>query len=146
MVRLCRITRRREAQEGLTLLELSIASGIMAAAFVLVVGALIGVSATNTFTQERTIATGQLTTVLEELHGSTFDQVLAYQPPGVQGLGGVVTSVVCLDSNGNLVPLPIVSGAVADALPNPVEVQVRVTWRDLAGRMQTCTASTLIGR
>lgn len=136
----------RGGAEGMTLLELMIAAGVMAMAFVFMFGSYAGISTASASSEELAIATAHISTVMEEIRGRpSYAALLAYQPPALTGLGVTETiQVVCLNSAGAAVALP--TAPPSPALPNPVEVRVMVTWRDRMGRLFRASCSTLHGR
>jgi type II secretory pathway pseudopilin PulG len=136
----------REA-DGLTLIELAIASGILAVAFVFIIGGIVNISDTNTIVADRTEAGSALSSVLEQLRTMTIDQLLAYAAPAPHGLGAsATTTIACIDATGASVPIPAVTPGLASTLPNPLEVRVTVQWRDPRGRLHTQRTSSLFRR
>lgn len=132
---------------GLTLLEIMIAAGIMATAFVLILGSLTSISDTGNSSEARAQANVHLASVLEEIQNISYDELLAYVPPDRPGIGSAQQlEVVCLDSGGSEVTLPSTPDALGGPLPNPLEVQVRFSWIDSKGRPASTRLSTLVGR
>jgi hypothetical protein len=134
-------------QAGMTLIELMIAGGIMAIAFVFLFGSLISISVTGATAADRSVAVAHLSSIMEELDPLVDeDGLLAYQPPAMRGLGVAETILVqCVDGAGNLVSLPSNPGALAAPLTNPVEVRVTISWRDKAGRTHRVRGATFQG-
>ena len=134
-------------ERGVTLIELMIASGILAMAMVFLMGGLISISDTNKITENQTLASSHLESVIEELQGLSYDQLLEYQPPVLPGLGASSTiQVAALNSGGNQVPLPVDPATLNAPLPNPAEVRITVIWNDVRGRVYSTRASTLCRR
>jgi type II secretory pathway pseudopilin PulG len=132
---------------GVTLLELTIASGILAMAFVLIMGGLISIGETNKITETQSLASSHLESVVEELQGLSYDQLLDYEPPVLPGLGASSTiQIVAINSGGNQVLLPVDPATLGSPLPNPTEVQITAVWNDVRGRVYTMRASTLCRR
>ncbi len=132
---------------GVTLVELMIAAGVLAVAIVLLLGGLISIGETNAITENQTVASAYLESVVEETQALSYDQLLAYQPPAMTGLGASSTiQVQCMDSAGNPVMLPVDPASLGGALPNPTEVQITVVWNDVRGRVFTARTSTLCRR
>lgn len=132
---------------GVTLIELMIASGILALAFVLLLGGIISINQTNAITENQAHASAHLESVIEELQGLSLEQLLAYQPPALPGLGAASSiQLTCLDSGGNSVPLPIDASTLSAPIPNPAEVQITVLWSDTRGRLYTARTSTFCRR
>jgi len=138
-------TRRKKASEedGFTLLELMIAAGITLMAIVMAMGSLIQISQTTVRTEERTIGQAHLTTIAEEIQDLSLDELVAYQPPALEGLGVMTsTSGEFVAADGTYVPIPPPESVeIADA-PNPVEIRLTITWRDSDGRTQSRQLTT----
>ena len=133
--------------QGMTLLEVMIAAGLMAVALVIIMGCIVSISATSELSEDQAMAAATITSVLEELHSSSFDQVMTYQPPSTTELGASAgVTVTCFDGSGNGYGLPLNPATLTSPLPNPVEVQVTVVWRDKMGRPCTLRGSTFCGR
>lgn len=134
-------------EAGVTLLELTIASGILAVALVLLMGGLVSIADTNEITENQSMASSHLESVIEEIQSLSYDQLLEYQPPALPGLGAQSTiQVAGIDSSGNQVMLPVDAATLGTPLPNPAEVRVTVTWNDVRGRLYAARASTLCRR
>lgn len=124
--------------DGVTLIELCIASGIMAVCFLFLIGGIVDMHGSNEIVAGRTLAQAQLMTVMEQMRAMPFETLMAYSPTPVAGLGDSATiSVSVVNSSGQLVSLPITNTAVSSALPNPLEVRATITWRDSQGRLYT---------
>ncbi|MCC6155137.1 MAG: prepilin-type N-terminal cleavage/methylation domain-containing protein [Candidatus Hydrogenedentes bacterium] len=128
---------------GFSLIELCIASGIMAVAFLFIIGGVVDASSSNSVITTNTLANTQLTSTLEELRGTPFSTMVTTTPTAVDGLGAsAVISLAAVDSSGGLVTFPITNAATVAALPNPVEVRATITWRDVNGRLLSQSLST----
>lgn len=139
--------KRWKEDSGVTLLELVIASSVLAIAFVLIMGGLISTSETNAISEDQALASAQAESVIEEIQGLPYEDLLAYQPPNLQTLGANSTlQVVCLDKGGNQVTLPVDVDTFAGPLPNPTQVTVTVQWTDRRGRPFTSSVSTFLRR
>jgi len=125
----------------MTLLEIMIASGIMATAFVLLMGSLASVSATGVSTEERAVAASYVSSILEEVCRTDWDGLVNYQAPGLRGLRGVAATVSIVDAAGGVHPLPLTG--TMPSTPNPIEVRVLVTWQGKSGHPYRLAASTL---
>jgi type II secretory pathway pseudopilin PulG len=137
----------RRGEAGMTLIEVSVAAGVLLVTIVLLLGGVVDISRTSDVVSTRAIAGGHVNSVLEEVQRLGFAELLEYHPPLLKGLGVTErVTVACLDEDGQPVPLPITDASVADRLPNPLEVRVSVTWRDRQGRAFGRHASALIGR
>ncbi|MBN2309265.1 MAG: type II secretion system protein [Candidatus Hydrogenedentes bacterium] len=142
-----RVRRCRLGEAGMTLVEIMIASGIMTIAFVFIMGSIISISTATSCTEEQMLAGATVSSVMEELHSLSYEELLAYQPAAAAQLGATATvTAVCYDVNGGANILPLDPDSLAAPLPNPVEVQVTVTWRDKMGRPFARRASAFYGR
>lgn len=137
----------RNPEAGLTLIEVSVAAGILLVTVVLLMGNVVNISRTSDVVSTQAVATGHVNTVLEEVHGLDFPELLAYVPPAMSGLGNTEqVEVYCLDESGEAHRLPIENEELAARLPNPVEVQVLVKWHTAQGHEYKRRASILVGR
>lgn len=128
----------RTGQEGFSLIELCIAAGIMAVAFLFIVGGVVDAANSNSTVNTRMLANAQLESTLEQLRGMAFTDMVASTPVQVNGLGASATMTLqAVNAAGGLVNFPITNAATVAALPNPTEVRATVTWRDVSGRLLT---------
>ncbi|MCC6797274.1 MAG: hypothetical protein IT366_19310 [Candidatus Hydrogenedentes bacterium] len=128
---------------GFSLLELCIASGIMAVAFLFIIGGVVDASSSNSVITTNTLANTQLTSTLEELRGTPFTTMITTTPITVDGLGSsAVISLAAVDGTGGLATFPITNAATVAALPNPLEVRATITWRDVNGRLLSQSLAT----
>lgn len=126
---------------GMTLLEVCIACAILGLAFVYLFGSILSFSALNGQTRERAVAQSQVSSILAALQPLDRQQLLAFSPPAIQGLGASATvQVACLNHDGDAVALPAAPDAT---LPNPAEVRVTLRWRDPQGRTSSLIESAL---
>jgi Tfp pilus assembly protein PilV len=136
-----------DGEAGFTLFELMIAAGIMLTAMVLMFGSLIRISASTGATEQRAIAATQLASIVEEVQSLDLESLRTYQPPPLADLGAMQTvAVSAIDGNGAEIAVPATETQFDVALPNPLEVQITITWRDANGRTYTREASTLVRR
>lgn len=137
----------RSDEAGLSLVELVVAAGVLSVGFTLLAGSLTSIVATGRQTEMRQSALAHTSCVLEELRGISFEEVMAYEPPDLRGLGNDVAIILeCYDSDGASVTLPTDDEDVIDALPNPLEVRVTVTWKEREGVYLSKHSSTMIRR
>jgi type II secretory pathway pseudopilin PulG len=130
---------------GMTLVEVMLASGVMATALSLLFGSLMSISVIGRISEERVSARAELGSVMEGLNGKTGAQLLAYVKPTLKGPGTNRAIVVqAYQANGTAVNLPFV-GQTPPTLPNPVEVKVTYTWTDEKGRINLIRASRMVG-
>jgi len=131
----------------MTLIEIMIAAGIMLVALVMMFGTLMRISDTTSNTQERAIAATQLASLTDDVQAMTIDQLKSYTAPALTGLGAYQTvQVQCVDKNGTLVDLPSTDTNFDSNMPDPLEVRIRVTWRDESGRTFQQQVSTIVRR
>ena len=133
---------------GLALLELMFAAGIIALVLSLLFGALLNMSIVGSVSEGQALAVSRVASVSEELQRrTTMTGLLSYVPPSFGGLGvAEQIQVSCFDTTGTKVNLPTTEDSLANPIPNPVEVQIAVTWRDTAGHVYTVTGSTKVER
>ncbi len=132
---------RERGDEGMTLIELMIAAGIAAIAFVLLSGSLMSIATTNATTDDHATAAIHVNSVMEEIRPLDRVGLLAYAPPAFRGLGASEQVAVQIqDAAGNWVNLP--APALAPAPPNPARLRVTVAWLDNHGRNQQVRVGT----
>ena len=131
----------------MTLVEVMIAAAILAVALVFTMGSVVSIAATSRINEDQAIAAATVSTLLEELRALSFDQLMAYQPLSSSDLGAAATvTVQCYDASGAALALPIDTTTFSTPLPNPLEVQVIITWLDEMGRPYSKQATALFGR
>jgi hypothetical protein len=149
---------REEA--GMTLLELMFACGVMGLALSFLFGSLVSVSIVGDLSEDQGLAVVHATSVFEEIQGLDFEQLKSYIPPALTGAGiGELVQVQCYTENGSPIQLPLSTGAEGEgegegegsgeadvSLPNPVRVEVLVTWYDARGHVYTSSTSQLVSR
>lgn len=130
------MNRRRD--EGFSLVELCLAAGIMAVAFLYIIGGVIDANSSNSVITTRMLANAQLESTLEQLRALPFSNMIVATPLQVRGLGSSATITLAgVNAAGGTVPFPLTNPAVVAALPNPMEVRATITWRDVNGRLLT---------
>lgn len=148
--------RVRGGTAGMTLIELMFACGILAMALAMIFGSLISISVIGRITESRTEAVTVLASVLEEIRALPYERVLTYTPPpNMEGPGVAhAVSVACVsggapvgetgDTTGTLPTLALpLAPDFGGSLPNPLEVQVTVRWRESSGHVFQASASVL---
>lgn len=135
--------------DGMTLLEVTFATGILAMALSLLFGSLISLTLVARLNEDQTIANTELTSVLDKAAQLPLEELVVYQPsapdrPGVKR----AVSLVCFDREGAPVNLPLSreDGEPVEIpdLPNPLEVQAVMLWSAPSGHVFQYTATTLI--
>lgn len=135
--------------DGMTLLEVTFAAGILAMALSLLFGSLISLTLVARLNEDQTIANTELTSVLEKVAQMSLEELLQYEPPTLTrpGVKRAVT-LVCFDKEGTPVnlPLPSEDGEPTEIpeLPNPLEVQAVLLWSAPSGHVFQSTATTLL--
>ncbi|MBI4559781.1 MAG: hypothetical protein HY706_19495 [Candidatus Hydrogenedentes bacterium] len=149
-VKMVRPTRRKQfgmwrgSESGMTLLELMLAAGVTTVSMVVLMASLMSVSTAHSVSADRALATAHVTTILEELHDLTYEQLLEYEPPSLTGLGASETiTVACITGSGATITLPVGEGSDTSAIPNPFRVRVRISWVDRGGRPGTYTVNSM---
>ena len=136
-----------DREEGMTLLELMFAAGVVVIALVFVFGSIFSMHQVGNLSEDRATATTEIASVLEEVRGLNYSQLLAYNPPAPGALGdNVALEIKCFDTAGNEVILPTDEDSLTDPLPNPCEVQVTIQWLDRAGRTTSASSSAIVRR
>ena len=143
---------RRRNDAGMTLIELMIAAGIMTVAFVLLFGSIISISGTGQMSEDRALAAAHMGTITEELQGLGWQEFLAYEPPGLQGLGtGAQVDIELIDASGAnetvLGTLPTTHADLATSFPpNPIEARITISWLDTRRHQLSMSATALFVR
>lgn len=138
---------RWKAEDGLTLIELMMAAGVVLVGIVMAMSAIVTIAQTSASNEELAIARSHLATVAENLHNAPLETVLAYTPPALDGLGVNETVTVSIaQADGTLVETPVAADYNSGGLPNPLEVRIDVTWRTAAGRVITEQITTYVRR
>ncbi len=141
--------RFRRGDAGLTLLEVMFASTVLIVLVVMLFGALLQFYLVQEISKQRTIALSHIGSVIEELQSASFSELIDYVPPELPGLGAEATVTVALiDGEGEKLSLPMQEPDedLADTLPNPVEVEVTVRWKDQQHREYSRSVSAMVGR
>lgn len=137
----------RSPQSGMTLVEVMIAAGIVAVAFLLAMESFVSISLASDISEDQAVAVATVSSLLEELRSLSFDELMAYQPPASESLGATtVIGVVCYDAAGAAHTLPLDPATLATPLPNPLEVEVTVVWRDTKWHPFAMRAAAFYGR
>jgi len=133
----------------MTLLELMIASGMLALALSMIFGSLISISVVGDISESRVNAANAVAGVLEQVRQKSLTDLAQFTPvldsgPGVRR----TVTLECYDNNGDAVSLPLPAEAQSQlaALPNPLEVKATLIWEDERGRVFSTYTSTYVGR
>lgn len=140
------IRNKPSGEAGFTLLELMFAAGILGMALAFLFGSLVTVSVASRATEDQGVAVTHLTSVLEELRARSFDDLLTYEPPTFGNLNDTEQITVrCFKSDGSALTLPSTL-TLTEPLPNPLQVQVQVTWQASQGRVFSKAATQFLFR
>ena len=134
-------------ESGLTLLELMLAAGVLALALAFLFGSLITISVAGGLAQNRASAVTHLSSVLEEVRGLSYDELLAYEPPEFDNLAPTeAITIECFKDDGTSLQLPVNPDTLTNPLPNPLQVRCTVAWNDPRGHALQMRASQLFYR
>ena len=130
---------------GMTLFEVMIAAGVTLITIVLAMKAIVSLATTSTVSETQLMAATILSSVLERLPALPLDDLTALNPPtDLSRRSGTAVQITCYDTDGNAYQTPFDPTGIT--LPNPLPVEVTVTWRDDQGRAYSKSTSTLIRR
>lgn len=139
---------RKNNEDGIMLVELMIASGILVVALVMVMGSLLSVWQVISISGQRIQVSSEVTTILEEVQSLTFDEILEYDPAPLKGSLTIKSmELAMIDAEGLEIELPTsVELFNLETLPNPVEVKVTVSIHKNNIAPITRSASTMVRR
>ena len=148
---------------GFSLVEVTIASGILAMSMIMLLGAVAGVSAARVSVEEKSAVTAHLASISEEIQGMDWEQFTTYVPPNFNDVGLWSFSYVAAISEEDYwysVPMyyldtpptttdPMTGEVIPSSdsyydptFPNPVDVFVYVGWIDKANQYRWMVTST----
>jgi prepilin-type N-terminal cleavage/methylation domain-containing protein len=156
-------TKLKRNDAGLTLLEVMIASGILAVGMVLLMGSVLSVASTTALTEQRAVSTTYIASVMEELDGRTLEEVLTYWPPQLGQIGPADRiQILAYDTYGYGIPLPLGGmsteepggdgeptstfdvSAYAGMFNSPLQIEVTLQRMDSSGRILTVKSTKFI--
>lgn len=133
------------ASEGMTLLELVFAVGILASALGILFSAIISFYSLNQIAEGRARSAMIMASIMETIRGMDFATLMAFNPNPIEAENANVFVVLeALNNDGEAVELP--APAQEANFPNPMEVRATILWTQQRGRVFTLTASTLVRR
>lgn len=139
--------RRLPDNAGVTLFEVMVAAGVTLVAIVAAMGSVVSIASTSTVSETQIMATNIISSVMEQLRTIPTSDVVAFDPPAdLARRTGTAIQVTCFDTNGDGHQTPFDPSAAGVTLPNPLPVEVMVTWRDNHGRPYTKRSSALLPR
>lgn len=137
---------------GMTLIELMFAAGIVAMALAMLFGSLLSLSLMGQVNKSRMDAIASLNTIMEQVNTLPYEALVTFVPP-VDSCGPGVSRQVSIQfvvpgaegTDPSLVSIPLPAG-YANPIPNPVEVRVTLAWQEQNGYVFQIMASTMKGR
>lgn len=146
--------RPRKNDEGLTLLEVTFATSVLAIALAMLFGSLLNLRLIGQTSGEKSVALAHMASVMEEIRGLTLEQLMTYQQPAFNGPGeDQAVLIECFDKDGAAVGFPVkpddageVTLPATGLFPNPAPIKVTFAWTDASGRVYSVRASTEVAR
>lgn len=134
--------------DGMSLIELTFASGVLAMALSMLFGSLMTITMIARLNEDRAVANVELANVLDGVRGMTMEELMDYQAPLLSQPGTkTAVALVCYDTEGKTVPLPLVQqGNEKPDLPNPLEVKATLMWSNKKGHVFESYATILVAR
>lgn len=140
--------KRRQGQEGFTLVELMIAAGITLTAIVLAMGALVNIADTTKRSADKASARMNLSSISESIRNMTLNELVDFQAANQGSLGAQESILLqCTLTDGRIIDIPLTEEGLQETdFPNPLQVDVTVTWTDANGRVNTQQATMMVRR
>jgi prepilin-type N-terminal cleavage/methylation domain-containing protein len=137
--------------QGFTLLELMIATGLFVVGIVAVLQSFVASNQLRMATEEKTVAQTALSTVMDEIYRADLDTLLTYAPPAFDGAPVVNVDVFYaldpdLDPDNPLYRSLLPLNPPEADLPNPLEVFITLTASLSNGRDITMTTASVVRR
>ncbi|MCZ6689048.1 MAG: hypothetical protein O7H41_05545 [Planctomycetota bacterium] len=132
----CGLAVEQVPTSGHTLIELTIATGLLTVLFVSLFGAFDTILSMNRLSSDVTCATVDAERVLADLEAIAFSSLRAYTPPTLDHLPDQSTTFEVTEEDGTSIP-------GADPLPAVVRVGVTIGWKDPRGEQQGLSLYTL---
>lgn len=131
---------KNKKQQGMTLLELMFAAGILAFVLSMIFTSVITVGMNREIHTQRLQAKSVVNEILDQISRADTTQILNFNPM-VQHLPGEnsVLRVEVLTASGTPISLPATGNV---NLPNPLEVRVTLSWKTTRGYSITERGST----
>ncbi|MDQ1257073.1 MAG: Type secretion system protein, partial [Candidatus Hydrogenedentes bacterium] len=131
--------RQVKGEAGFTLLELLFAAGVLAIGLSMLFGSVMSVSAVGRLAEDRQLALMHVSAILEEMRLMPFSILMTYEPPEFCGLTNEMIEIVCYDSSGGEIPLPI------DTTPTGGEAEENAGgWKTSANTKKTTATTTTV--
>jgi len=130
----------------MTLIEVTLATGVMALTLSLLFGSLVNIKTIGDVSRDSTRATMVLENTLEQVRNISPSNLMSANLSVTDGPGVSRTiQVKVVNGSGTWITLPS-AGTSIGSLPNPVEAQVTIIWRDERGHVFSRSASTKVPR
>ena len=136
---------------GFTLLEIMIAAGVVLTGLMMLMGSLFSVRDLSQISDDRTRATSELASIMEEMRGLSYSDLLEYQPAVSEdfGMGNTYVFAVAYYSDGTPLYLPAyvpdpdvgTQPPEIEPLPNPVEIELWMMMQNQQGHWSWVTYS-----
>ncbi len=136
-------------QDGVTLVEIVIASLILTVGLVALLSATVDVGKSRALIEQEEMASSVLASTAEVLRGADLEQAARGNLIIPQLLGDSQSiSFAYLNSAGMRVPLAAAAGETFSAqnFPNPLNVEIILSWRDVSSRPLSRRLTVLLGR
>ncbi len=129
-------------QDGMTLLELMFAAGILAFVLSMIFTSVITMGANGEIQAQRLQAESVVNEVLDQISRTDKSQILTFQPD-VPNLPGTNANIQ-IEVIGSTGPIQLPVNGQNVNLPDPLEVRVTLTWETTRGYVITKRGSTYV--
>jgi prepilin-type N-terminal cleavage/methylation domain-containing protein len=139
--------RKRLGNLGFTLIELMIASGVVAMSMGVMFGSLISIGVLGQVAEGKTEATAYMMSVLEQARGMSRANLFTYTPQAPPQDPGFTMALAldALKADGTTLRLPLADQTAGSSLPAPFAVRATVVYTTSRGYMYSITSTTYVG-
>ena len=132
---------------GFTLMELMIASGVVAMSLGVLFGSLISIGISGQVAEGKAQATSYMLSVLEQVRYTPRANLFTFTPPAAPQAPGYTMAVAldALKADGSTVRLPLADAAAGAGLPYPLGVRATVVYTTPRGHMCSISSITYAG-
>ncbi|MCA1901410.1 MAG: type II secretion system GspH family protein [Candidatus Hydrogenedens sp.] len=132
----------KKKQQGMTLVELMFAGGIMAFVLSMIFTSVVTVGMNSEIHTQRLQAESVVNEILDQISRTDVTQILNFTP-NLNHLPGnrAVVRIEAITASGSPISLPTTTNV---SLPNPLEVRVTLTWQTTRGYTITKRGSTYV--
>ncbi|HPP59909.1 MAG TPA: type II secretion system protein [Candidatus Hydrogenedens sp.] len=132
----------KKKQQGMTLVELMFAGGIMAFVLSMIFTSVVTVGMNSEIHTQRLQAESVVNEILDQISRTDVTQILNFTP-NLNHLPGnrAVVRIEAITASGSPISLPTTTSV---SLPNPLEVRVTLTWQTTRGYTITKRGSTYV--